>query len=97
MTRLSIALIRLYRVTLGPLFALFSNCRFHPTCSQYTEEAITRFGFRRGWWLGMRRIGRCNPFCDSGYDPVPEQYLSRRQARRNRQAAREIAKQRSSA
>lgn len=87
MTRLSIGLIRVYRVTLGPLFALVSRCRFHPTCSQYGEEAIRRFGFRRGWWLAMRRIARCNPFCASGYDPVPDEYLSLREARRRRRAA----------
>jgi len=81
MTRLSIALIRLYRVSLGPLFALVSTCRFSPTCSEYGMTAIQRFGWRRGWWLALRRIGRCNPFCESGYDPVPETYPSRRQRR----------------
>jgi putative membrane protein insertion efficiency factor len=81
MTRLSLALIRLYRVTLGPFFALMSGCRFRPTCSEYGMTAIERFGWRRGWWLALRRIGRCNPFGGSGYDPVPEEYLSRRERR----------------
>ena len=79
---LSIAVIRVYRVTLGPLFALFSGCRFHPTCSQYAMESIQRFGARRGWWLAIRRIGRCNPWGGHGYDPVPDEYVSRGERRR---------------
>lgn len=78
MTRLSLLVIRLYRVTLGPLFALMSGCRFAPTCSEYGYTAIERFGWRRGWWLAMRRIGRCHPWGGSGYDPVPEEYVGRR-------------------
>ena len=82
MTRLSLLLIRLYRVTLGPLFALMSGCRFTPTCSEYGYTAIERFGWRRGWWMAVRRIGRCNPWGGSGYDPVPEEYVSRSERRR---------------
>jgi putative membrane protein insertion efficiency factor len=82
MTRLSLLLIRLYRVTLGPLFAMMSGCRFTPTCSEYGYAAIERFGWRRGWWMALRRIGRCQPWGGSGYDPVPEEYRSRRERRR---------------
>ncbi len=67
--RAVMALIRLYQLTLSRLFG--SRCRFHPSCSQYTFEAIERHGLVRGAWLGARRVGRCHPFHDGGFDPVP--------------------------
>ncbi|HYS30095.1 MAG TPA: membrane protein insertion efficiency factor YidD, partial [Candidatus Limnocylindria bacterium] len=42
-----------------------------PTCSQYGYEAIQKYGWRRGWWMAARRIGRCHPFHEGGWDPVP--------------------------
>jgi uncharacterized protein len=69
MKRMVMALIRGYQRFLSPLLA--SNCRFHPTCSQYTLEAVDRYGAAKGLWLGAKRIGRCHPFNPGGYDPVP--------------------------
>ena len=64
-----IAFIRAYQILLSPL--LGNNCRFHPSCSQYTLEAIRKHGSLRGGYLGIRRIIRCNPFNAGGFDPVP--------------------------
>ncbi|MBR1936776.1 MAG: membrane protein insertion efficiency factor YidD [Bacilli bacterium] len=48
------------------------KCRFYPTCSNYCKEAIIEYGVIYGCFLGFKRILRCNPFCKSGYDPVPK-------------------------
>ncbi|MEI2383982.1 membrane protein insertion efficiency factor YidD [Breoghania sp. JC706] len=70
MKTVAILLIRLYRYTFSALFG--RSCRYQPTCSSYTEEAIVRFGLWPGGWMGLARILRCNPFGASGYDPVPD-------------------------
>ena len=69
MRRFLLIVIRIYQWTLSPLIG--RSCRFLPTCSCYTVEAIERFGARRGSWLGLRRISRCHPWHAGGYDPVP--------------------------
>jgi putative membrane protein insertion efficiency factor len=69
MKRLVLGLIHGYRALISPLFP--PVCRFQPTCSQYALEAVERFGVLRGSWLAVRRILRCHPFCEGGYDPVP--------------------------
>ncbi|MDR2672327.1 MAG: membrane protein insertion efficiency factor YidD [Coriobacteriales bacterium] len=62
--------ITIYRHAISPLFP--PSCRFTPTCSEYALLAFQRFGFIKGLWLSLRRIGRCHPFCEGGFDPVPE-------------------------
>jgi uncharacterized protein len=64
-----VLLIRAYQYAISPL--LGPRCRFYPSCSQYTLEAVTRFGVLHGTWLGLRRLGRCHPWHPGGYDPVP--------------------------
>ena len=61
--------IKLYQILLSPL--LGQSCRYHPTCSQYTIEAIDKYGPIKGIWLGTKRISRCHPWGGSGHDPVP--------------------------
>jgi putative membrane protein insertion efficiency factor len=63
-----ILLIRIYKYTLSPL--LPNACRYTPTCSQYAEEAINKYGIVKGIWLGTKRIARCHPWGGSGYDPL---------------------------
>ena len=70
MKYLLLLLLRGYKRFVSPM--LGQRCRFHPSCSTYTMEAIERFGVMRGGWLGVRRIGRCHPFHPGGYDPVPD-------------------------
>tara|TARA_Y100000992_G_scaffold201345_1_gene137305 strand:- start:523 stop:744 length:222 start_codon:yes stop_codon:yes gene_type:complete len=70
MKKIIIYLIKFYQITLSPL--LGSNCRFQPTCSQYTIEAIEYHGVLKGLNLGIKRISKCHPWGPKGYDPVPK-------------------------
>lgn len=67
--RFLVILIRGYQRFVSP--ALPASCRFHPSCSQYALEAVTRYGAFRGGWLAVRRLARCHPFHPGGFDPVP--------------------------
>lgn len=69
MTRVVLVLIRAYQLTLSPL--LGNSCRYEPSCSRYTYEAVQRYGWAKGSWMGVKRIARCHPFAKGGYDPVP--------------------------
>ncbi len=69
MKRLILALIRFYQRYISP--GLPPSCRFYPTCSQYTYQAVERYGVVKGGWLGIKRILRCQPWNPGGYDPVP--------------------------
>ncbi|MFN3873741.1 MAG: membrane protein insertion efficiency factor YidD [Ignavibacterium sp.] len=64
-----IILIKIYQIFISPLFP--SSCRYNPTCSHYTLEALKKYGLLKGLWLGIKRISRCHPWGGSGYDPVP--------------------------
>jgi len=65
------ALIRFYQLTLSSV--LGRQCRYLPSCSAYTDEAILRFGLWPGGWMGFARICRCNPWGGNGFDPVPDE------------------------
>ncbi|MEK6573200.1 MAG: membrane protein insertion efficiency factor YidD [Chloroflexota bacterium] len=69
MKKIALGLIRFYKSFLSPV--LPPSCIYQPTCSQYTYEAIEKYGVLRGSWMGLLRLLRCHPFARGGYDPVP--------------------------
>lgn len=72
MKRLLIGLVRVYRLLLSPWVG--GQCRFYPSCSAYTIEALERHGAAAGTYLGAARILRCHPWCEGGHDPVPARF-----------------------
>ena len=71
MKKLLSGLITVYQKLLSPL--LGPRCCYHPSCSEYANQSIQRFGVVRGGWLAAKRIFRCHPLSEGGYDPVPEE------------------------
>ena len=67
--KILVAFIKIYRIFISPLFP--ASCRFHPTCSIYSIKALEKYGFLKGIYLTVKRLLRCNPLCEGGYDPVP--------------------------
>lgn len=70
MAKILTSLIRAYQFLISPL--LGTNCRFQPSCSHYMHDAVVRYGIFRGVWFGLRRLSRCHPWHEGGFDPVPE-------------------------
>ena len=70
MRHVLMGIIRIYQLAVSPLFG--PRCRFYPSCSCYAHTAIERHGALRGSWLGAKRLLRCHPFSEGGYDPVPD-------------------------
>jgi putative membrane protein insertion efficiency factor len=68
--RALLVLLRVYQTYLSSMN--ISACKFYPSCSHYAGEAVQRFGVRRGIWLTLKRLGRCQPFTRGGFDPVPD-------------------------
>ena len=68
MQRILILSLKAYKLVISPL--LPSACRYYPTCSEYMMDAVSKHGSARGIWMGLKRLGRCHPFHEGGYDPV---------------------------
>ena len=69
--RIAIRLVKMYQTCISPFIGGRAACRFTPTCSEYTRQAIEKYGPIRGTWMGIKRISRCRPGGGFGYDPVP--------------------------
>jgi len=67
---LLLLLIRAYQVIISPAIPA-DTCRFYPTCSHYSYQAVYKYGALKGGWMAVRRVARCNPFNPGGIDPVP--------------------------
>ena len=81
MRKIIIGLIRFYQLFISPM--LGPSCRFYPSCSQYSIEAIKIHGIFKGSFLAVRRVLRCHPGCEGGLDSVPEKSLSELKSTQN--------------
>ena len=71
MKKIGILFINFYKKYISPIFSFHGiHCKYYPTCSEYTKQAIEKYGFFKGCFLGMIRILKCNPFSKGGYDPL---------------------------
>lgn len=70
MKKILLYIIKFYQKFISPMFP--AKCRFYPTCSAYTYQAINEYGSIKGIYLGMKRIIKCHPFNEGGYDPLPK-------------------------
>ena len=68
-SKIIVFLIRIYQLSISPF--LGSNCRYQPTCSQYSVDAVSKYGPLKGGWLALKRISSCHPWGGHGHDPVP--------------------------
>lgn len=71
---LIVGLVKFYQLAISPW--LGRSCRYSPTCSQYMVEAVNEWGPLKGFWMGIKRIGRCHPWGGHGYDPVPPKQIN---------------------
>jgi putative membrane protein insertion efficiency factor len=69
--KIAICMVRMYQYAISPIIGGRNVCRFTPTCSEYTKQAIEKYGIVRGIKMGIKRISRCRPGGGFGYDPVP--------------------------
>ncbi|PWB51053.1 MAG: membrane protein insertion efficiency factor YidD [Nitrosomonadales bacterium] len=69
MTRILLFLVKAYQYLISPM--LGPSCRYTPTCSEYAAQALKKYGALKGVWLSVKRVGRCHPWHDGGYDPLP--------------------------
>lgn len=78
-TKLIIRFIGFYQKFISPFISTYLgfNCRFYPSCSEYTKQAIEKYGLMKGSFLGLKRILRCHPFSQGGYDPVSEKRIKK--------------------
>lgn len=68
MKKIFVGLINIYQKNISPIFG--RHCRYYPTCSEYTKQAIEKYGIFKGTFYGIKRIIKCNPFSKGGYDPL---------------------------